>query len=99
MHPTIALFQRNAWATERLLNWCQWQPAAANPAAADVYGGVEATFNHILAAETRYLRLLTSETPADAVAEKAPRALAELLSGAKMSEHSDDDKTLVLAVL
>ena len=78
MHPTIALFQRNAWATERLLNWCQWQPAAANPAAADVYGGVEATFNHILAAETRYLRLLTSETPADPVAEKAPRSLAEL---------------------
>jgi hypothetical protein len=32
-------------------------------------------------------------------AETGSAALAELLAGAKMSEHSDDDKTLVLAVL
>jgi hypothetical protein len=32
-------------------------------------------------------------------AEDGNRALADLLTGPKMSEHSDDDKTLVLAVL
>src|SRR5438132_11563278 len=78
MHPTLALFHRNAWATERLLNWCQWQPATARPAGPDVYGGIEATFNHIMAAETRYLHLLTGGWPADPVKEKSPRALAEL---------------------
>jgi hypothetical protein len=31
--------------------------------------------------------------------DEGERALAELLKGPKMSEHSDDDKTLVLAVL
>ena len=32
-------------------------------------------------------------------AEEGDEALAQLLSGEKMSEHSDDDKTLVLAIL
>src|SRR5438874_1002654 len=78
MHPVLALFARNARANERLRNWCQWQPAAARPAGGDVYGDVAATFNHILAAETRYLRLLTGEMPDDAVSEKTPLPLAEL---------------------
>jgi uncharacterized damage-inducible protein DinB len=77
MHPTLALFQRNVWATERLLNWCRWQPATST-ADSDVYGGVEANFNHILGAETRYLHLLTGELSADPVSEKTPRSLAEL---------------------
>src|SRR5438270_1658611 len=78
MHPTLALFGRNAWATERLLNWCQFQPAAATATGSDVYGGIEATFNHILAAETRYLRLLTGELPPDPVSERTPRSLTAL---------------------
>jgi uncharacterized damage-inducible protein DinB len=78
MHPALALIHRNAWATERLLNWCQWQPATAAPAGSDVYGTIEASFNHLLAAETRYLRLLTGEMPEDPVSEIPPRTLAEL---------------------
>jgi uncharacterized damage-inducible protein DinB len=77
MHPTLALIQRNAWATERLLNWCQWQPVTAT-AGGDVYGGIEATFNHLLAAETRYLHLLTGELPDEPVSERTPRSLADL---------------------
>src|SRR5437868_3541968 len=77
MHPAVALIRRNAWATERLLNWCRWQPVTAT-AGSDVYGGIEATFNHLLAAETRYLRLLTGELPDEPVSERTPRLLAEL---------------------
>jgi uncharacterized damage-inducible protein DinB len=83
MHPTLALFHRNAWATERLLNWCQFQPASPTPAADDVYGSIEATFNHILSAETLYLRLLTGEVPDDPVSERSPRPLAELRGPAR----------------
>jgi uncharacterized damage-inducible protein DinB len=78
VHPAVAFFARNAWANERLLNWCLWQPAAASASGTDVYGDVKSTFNHLLAAENRYLQLLTGELPADAVSEKTPRALEEL---------------------
>ena len=78
MHPVLALFRRNAWATERLLEFCQGRPEAAAPAEADVYGGIEPMFNHILGAETGYLRLLTGELPEDRVEETRPRSLSDL---------------------
>jgi uncharacterized damage-inducible protein DinB len=77
MHPALALFRRNAWANQRLLNWCQWQ-RPASVSAADVYGDVKATFNHLFAAETRYLNLLTGELPPDHVSERSPRPLIGL---------------------
>src|SRR5919198_3359399 len=77
MHPVVGLMHRNAWATERLLNWCLWQPPGAAPSG-DVYGDIEANFNHILAAETRYLSVLTGERPEDPVDDRAPRPLTEL---------------------
>jgi uncharacterized damage-inducible protein DinB len=83
MHPTLALIHRNVWATERLMNWCQWQPAAATAGGEDVYGGIDATFNHILSAETLYLQLLTGEVPDNPVSEKTPRSLAELREPAR----------------
>ena len=78
MHPVLALFRRNAWATERLLEFCQGRPEAAAPAEADVYGGIVPTFNHILGAETGYLRLLTGELSEDRVEETSPRSLSDL---------------------
>lgn len=78
MHPTVALIERNAWANDRLLNWCRWQPTALTSTDTDVYGGIEATFNHILGAETRYLQRLTGELPDDPVSERAIRPLADL---------------------
>jgi uncharacterized damage-inducible protein DinB len=78
VHPVLALFRRNAWATERLLEFCQGRPEAAAPAEADVYGGIEPMFNHILGAETGYLRLLTGEKPEDRVVETRPRSLSDL---------------------
>ncbi len=77
MHPVLALYRRNAWATSELLRFCAGLPpevlARPDP---DVYGSIEASFNHILGAESRYLRRLTGDEPR--VNENAPLPLAEL---------------------
>jgi uncharacterized damage-inducible protein DinB len=83
MHPVLTLFRRNAWATERLLEFCQGRPEAEAPAEGDVYGGIEPMFNHIVSAETGYLRLLTGELPEDRVTESQPRSLADLREPAR----------------
>ena len=83
MHPVLALFRRNGWATERLLEFCDGRPEVTSPGDADVYGGIEPMFNHILGAETGYLRLLTGELPADRVRERKPRPLSELREPAR----------------
>ena len=83
MHPVTALFRRNAWATERLLEFCLGRPEAAAPGDGDVYGGIEPMFNHLLSGETGYLRLLTGELPEDRVRESKPRPLSELREPAR----------------
>lgn len=80
MHPTTALFRRNAWATDRLLNWCAQQPSeVTSTAAEDVYGSIDGLFNHIAAAEVRYLYVLTGNAPDGAVNEQDnPQSLKAL---------------------
>jgi uncharacterized damage-inducible protein DinB len=81
MHPVDALFRRNAWATAVLLRWCSEQDAqTVAKADPDVYGSIESLFNHILAAEGRYLRLLTGRSPVT-VSERSWRPLRELGEG------------------
>ena len=63
MHPIAALFRRNAWATDQLLEFCSGRPEAKAPAETDVYGSVESMFEHILGAERRYFRLVTGALP------------------------------------
>jgi uncharacterized damage-inducible protein DinB len=78
VHPVLALFRRNAWATDRLLSFCVGRPLVAAPAEGDVYGGIEPMFNHLIGAEMGYLRMLTGELPEDRVRESEPRALSKL---------------------
>lgn len=78
MHPIVALFRRNAWATDHLLEFCAARPEAAAPADADVYGGIDALFNHIVSSETGYHRLVTGELPEDRVQLSEPRPLGDL---------------------
>ena len=80
MHPLLASFRRNEWATLALLNFCGWQPPESiGETAADVYGAIEPMFNHLAGAEVRYLKLLTGEEPAGSVHEKnAPRRTSDL---------------------
>jgi uncharacterized damage-inducible protein DinB len=104
VHPVDALFRRNAWATERLLDFCEGRPEATSPAEEDVYGGIEPMFNHILSAETGYLRLVTGELPEDRVRESNPRPLQALREPARWLEErwaaaleTDRDPELVLS--
>jgi uncharacterized damage-inducible protein DinB len=83
VHPVLALFRHNAWATERLLEFCEGRPETTAPAERDVYGGIVPMFNHILSGETGYLRLVTGELPKDRVRESSPRALADLKEPAR----------------
>jgi uncharacterized damage-inducible protein DinB len=78
MHPVLALFRRNAWATDRLLEFSAGQPETALPADNDVYGNVEALFNHIVRSEAGYLRLVTGRLPKDRVVESEPRRVGDL---------------------
>src|SRR5207302_4039633 len=84
MHPVLGLFRRNAWATRELLSFCQGLPPQMTAApASDVYGSIDSLFNHLLAAEGRYLRHVTGELPEPAADEKEPRPLAELAEAAE----------------
>jgi uncharacterized damage-inducible protein DinB len=83
VHPVLALFRRNAWATDRLLAFCEGRPEVAAPAGADVHSGIEPMFNHVVGAETGYLRLVTGELPEDRVREITPRPLGELREPAR----------------
>ena len=88
VHPIPALFRRNAWATARLLEFCEGRPESAAPADGDVYGGIEPLFNHIVIAETGYLRLVTGELPEDRVREGSHRPLEVLREPARwLAEH------------
>ena len=78
MHPVIALFRRNDWATQRLLEFCLDRSEVAVPADGDVYGSIGALFNHIVSAETGYLRLVTGEVPKDRVRYDEIRPLEDL---------------------
>lgn len=78
MHPVAALFRRNAWATDRLLEFCQGRPEVASAAEGDVYGNIEALFNHIVRSEAGYLRLVTGKLPRDLVRSGEPRPPGDL---------------------
>jgi uncharacterized damage-inducible protein DinB len=75
MHPVSALFRRNAWATDRLLEFCEGRPEIAGAADGDVYGSIDSLFNHIVSSEAGYLRLVTGKLPKDRVVLSEPRPL------------------------
>ena len=87
MHPMLAMFRRNAWANERLLEFCGKQPPDIVTAVAgkDVYGGVDALLTHIVAAETGYLPLITGERRSARMSDAKPLPLGELLEPARWS--------------
>ena len=80
MHPMLALFRRNEWANQRLLDFCAQQPAevAAAPAEGDVYGGIDAQFTHMVSAETGYLPWITGRRREDRISGDTPLRLEEL---------------------
>ena len=88
MHPVAALFRRNTWATDQLLGFCEGRPEATSPADGDVYGTIDALFNHIVSSEAGYLRLVTGKFPKDRVVLSEPRPLGGLRHPAReLLEH------------
>jgi uncharacterized damage-inducible protein DinB len=80
MHPMLALFRRNAWASEQLLDFCAKQPAEVvkAPASGDVYGAIDAQFAHIVLAETGYLPWITGERRESRISSAKPPQLDEM---------------------
>jgi uncharacterized damage-inducible protein DinB len=58
-------FRHNAWATKQLITFCRDLPAErlTTPATGS-YGGILATFNHLVLSEGGYLRRLAGSAPA-----------------------------------
>ncbi|HEY8815309.1 MAG TPA: DinB family protein, partial [Candidatus Dormibacteraeota bacterium] len=91
MHPVLALFRRNSWAGDRLLEFCNGRPETALPAESDVYGSIDSLFNHIVRSEAGYLRLVTGKVPKDRVLVSEPRPLGELGAPAQLlAEHWEE---------
>ena len=67
MHPMRALFERNQWANNRLLDFCGRQPAAVLSGASgdDVLGPIEVALPHIVNGETVILPWVTGERISD----------------------------------
>ena len=84
VHPIVALFRRNAWASDRLLEFCEGrQQEATAKAEGDVYGSIEELFNHIVRSEAGYLRLVTGKLPQDHVLLSDPRPVSHLRKPAR----------------
>jgi uncharacterized damage-inducible protein DinB len=77
----LALFQRNAWANERLLDFCAQRPpeVVTAPADGDVYGGIDALFTHIVAAECGFLPMITGERRTNRITDQQPVPLGDLV--------------------
>ena len=87
----LALFRRNSWAGDRLLEFCNGRPETALPAESDVYGSIDSLFNHIVRSEAGYLRLVTGKVPKDRVLVSEPRPLGELGAPAQLlAEHWEE---------
>ena len=76
----LALFRRNAWANQRLLDFCMEQPAevVGAPADGDVYGGIDALLTHIVASECGYVPLITGKRREKPVGHEQPLPLDDL---------------------
>jgi uncharacterized damage-inducible protein DinB len=78
------LLGHHAWATSQLLHHCRSQgPELLEATVPGTYGTVLAILVHLLAAEQRYLELLTGELPADPLREGARPGLDELQARAE----------------
>ncbi|MDX1665042.1 MAG: DinB family protein [Candidatus Promineifilaceae bacterium] len=67
----VHLFQHNLWANQRLLDTCaDVDEAVLEADAVGTYGRIKDTLVHLLAAEERYVTLLTGDPPETPLHEK-----------------------------
>lgn len=79
MGPLRDLFRHHAWATTTLIDYCATlPPEQLHASAPGTYGPVLATLVHLVAADQRYLELLTGEIGDDRIREGDEPTLAAL---------------------
>jgi uncharacterized damage-inducible protein DinB len=77
----LEAFRHNAWATKQLLAFCRGLSAEQlTTPASGTYGGILATFNHLILSEAGYIRAPAGSRPAWAVNNEESRDLDELVS-------------------
>ena len=81
MDPLRELFHHHAWATLRLIDYCATlPPERLREVAPGTYGPILATLVHLVAADQRYLELLTGELPDPPLREGTEPPFADLRS-------------------
>jgi uncharacterized damage-inducible protein DinB len=77
----LELFRHKAWATSRLIDFCQTlDPSHLEASMPGTYGSIRATLVHLANADTNYVRRLTGEDFARLDESTALDAVAERLS-------------------
>lgn len=100
--PIDAVFQQNAWATERLIEVCELLSDDQLDATVDAaYGSIRETLTHLLSAEQYYLARLGHPDPSHRVVEGAfagfevmRRAARE--NGARFARSANESPELVI---
>ena len=68
--PIAAIFEQNAWATERLLEICEpLSNEQLDATVEDAYGSIRQTLTHLLSSEQYYLSRLGYPYPPDRIVE------------------------------
>jgi uncharacterized damage-inducible protein DinB len=82
-------FRHNSWATKQLLAACRGlsEEQLTAPAAGS-FGGIMATFNHIIRSDASYLRRLSGSAPAWLVAREESADLDQLAARVEETEQN-----------
>ena len=84
-------FRHNAWATKQLLAFCRGlsEQQLTSPATGS-FGGIRATFNHVVRSDAGYLRSLTGDGPPWATDDAEEADLDQLEARAAETEQGWD---------
>ncbi|TMC08552.1 MAG: hypothetical protein E6J41_13035 [Chloroflexi bacterium] len=95
MHPVLALYERNAWATGQVLRTCAaLDPAVLEREVPGTFGPIATTLHHVVRGEQGYLKRLTGDDPSDWVQRDQLGGLDRL---AVLAEESTERLRAVLA--
>ena len=93
MNSLHEAFRHNAWATKELLAFCRGRSLSEEQltsSATGSFGGIRATFNHVVRSDAGYLRSLTGDGPPWATDDAADADLDQLEAWADETERGWD---------
>jgi uncharacterized damage-inducible protein DinB len=85
----LDVFRHNSWATKQLIAACRGlsEEQLTSPATGS-FGGILATFNHIILSDAAYLRRLSGSAPVWLVSEEESADLGQLAARVEETERS-----------